>query len=324
MTRDGEAPSEADRNDYDSPWKDLLQALFRPFMAFFFPDAEADVDWARAPEFLDKELQKVTRKAETGRGYVDKLVKVWRHDGQEAWVLVHVEVQTGRDSRFPKRMYIYNYRLFDRYERTVASLAVLADDDPGWRPAGFWSSLWGCRAGIDFPVVKLLDYAGQPEKPSAEPANPFEVVVQAHLAALATRQDPKARLGQKISVTRRLYRLGLDRQQILAVYAFIDWVMALPQGLEIDYHNAVASFEEEQKMRYVTTAERIGMEKGERIGKAEGERIGEARVLARQLEKRFGPLSEERRRQLELADAESLLEWSERILTAQTVDEVFH
>jgi hypothetical protein len=110
----------------------------------------------------------------------------------------------------------------------------------------------------------------------------------------------------------------------LAVYAFIDWVMALPQGLEIDYPNAVASLDEEQKMRYVTTAERIGMEKGERIGMEKGERIGEAKMLVRLLEMRFGPLSEERRRQLESADAESLLEWSERILTAQTVDEVFH
>jgi hypothetical protein len=33
-------------------------------------------------------------------------------------------------------MYVYNYRLFDRHDRRVASLAVLADDDPSWRPEG--------------------------------------------------------------------------------------------------------------------------------------------------------------------------------------------
>jgi hypothetical protein len=241
---------------------------------------------------------------------------------------VHIEVQTGQESTFAERMYVYNYRLYDRYRRPVASLAVLADDAPGWRPTGFSLDLWGCRAGIDFPMAKLLDYAAQPAKSVAEPANPFEVVVQAHLAALATRQDPQARLGRKIGLTRQLYRLGLEREQILAVYAFIDWVMALPRGLEVDYHNAIESLEEEQKMRYVTTAERIGMEKGERIGMEKGERIGEkrgeAKMLARQLEVRFGALSEERRRQLEAADADRLLEWSERILTAETIDEVFH
>jgi hypothetical protein len=44
--------------------------------------------------------------------------------------LVHVEVQTARDADFPRRMYVCNYRIFDRYNRAVASLAVLADDVP--------------------------------------------------------------------------------------------------------------------------------------------------------------------------------------------------
>ena len=56
-------------------------------------------------------------------------------------------------------MYVYNYRVFDRYNRPVASLAVLADDDPDWRPTEFRRSLFGCEAGIRFPPVKLLDFA---------------------------------------------------------------------------------------------------------------------------------------------------------------------
>ena len=31
------------------------------------------------------------------------------------------------ESDFAKRMYVYNYRLFDRYDRPVVSLAVLGD-----------------------------------------------------------------------------------------------------------------------------------------------------------------------------------------------------
>jgi len=38
-----------------------------------------------------------------------------------------IEVQGRRDSDFAKRMFTYNYRLFDRYARPIASLAVLAD-----------------------------------------------------------------------------------------------------------------------------------------------------------------------------------------------------
>src|SRR5438270_4328333 len=116
--------------DYDSPWKEALEVYFRAFLALFFPHIHADIDWSRGFLFLDKELQKIVPMAARGRLYVDKLVKVWRPSGREAWVLIHVEVQTQRDPDFPSRMYGYNTRLFDRYNRRVVSLAVLADDDP--------------------------------------------------------------------------------------------------------------------------------------------------------------------------------------------------
>ncbi|NEO01472.1 MAG: hypothetical protein F6K50_40605, partial [Moorea sp. SIO3I7] len=38
----------------------------------------------------------------------DKLVKVWRTDGQETWVLIHVEVQSQYESVFAERIYVYN------------------------------------------------------------------------------------------------------------------------------------------------------------------------------------------------------------------------
>ena len=77
-------------DDYDSPWKEILEAYFSDFMAFFFPSIAEGVDWDRGYIFLDKELQQVVRDAELGRRFADKLVQVWRRDGEEAWVLVHV------------------------------------------------------------------------------------------------------------------------------------------------------------------------------------------------------------------------------------------
>jgi len=82
--------SEQPSSDYDSPWKEAIERYFEPFTAFFFPQAYAEIDWAKGYEFLDKELQQVVRDAEIGRKYVDKLVKVWTKNGEEAWVLVAV------------------------------------------------------------------------------------------------------------------------------------------------------------------------------------------------------------------------------------------
>ena len=59
--------------DYDSPWKDVLEAYFEPFMAFFFPQAHAEIDWTQGYEFLDKELAQVVRDAELARvGWVER------------------------------------------------------------------------------------------------------------------------------------------------------------------------------------------------------------------------------------------------------------
>ncbi len=136
------------QTEYDSPWKQILQLYFADFMLFFFPQAHREIDWSRGFEFLDKELAQVVRDAELGRRLADKLVKVYRTGGDEVWVLVHVEVQSQEETDFPRRMFVYNYRIFDRYNRSVASLAVLGDENTNWRPSSFGYELFGCK--VDF------------------------------------------------------------------------------------------------------------------------------------------------------------------------------
>jgi len=308
-------PSTARRADYDTPWKDVLDRWHRQFLEFFFPLAAAEIDWSRGHEFLDKELQKVTRRAVVGRRHVDKLIKVWRRSGAETWVLIHTEVQGNREADFPRRLYTYHSRLTDRYNRPVATFVVLTDDHPDWRPARYEQALWGCRAVLEFPSIKLLDYRDRVTELETS-ANPFALVALAHLAAIATRRDPPARLEHKIGLTRRLYRRGLERDDILSLYAFIDWVLALPDALEEDYHRCIQAIEEAEHMQYVTTAERIGIQKGRQEG--------EVAMLLRLIARKFGPPTDTVRERIAGADPETLLEWSDRILAAQTLDEVLH
>jgi hypothetical protein len=103
--------------DFDSPWKQILERFLADFLAFFFPEAHAGIDWSRGYTFLDKELQQVVRDAKLGRRLADKLVQVWLRDGSETWVLIHLEVQSQEEQDFAQRMFVYHYRLFDRYRR---------------------------------------------------------------------------------------------------------------------------------------------------------------------------------------------------------------
>ncbi|MEW6218893.1 MAG: hypothetical protein AB1634_05070 [Thermodesulfobacteriota bacterium] len=75
----------AGQDDFDTPWKEILTRYFPEFMAFFFPEAAANIDWSRRHVFLDKELRQVTRDAQQGLRLADKLAKVWRQDGEETW-----------------------------------------------------------------------------------------------------------------------------------------------------------------------------------------------------------------------------------------------
>jgi len=55
-------------------------------MEFYFPDAHAEIDWAKGHIFLDQELRAVVQDAELGMRFVDKLVRVNVMNGDEKWV----------------------------------------------------------------------------------------------------------------------------------------------------------------------------------------------------------------------------------------------
>ena len=93
-----------------------------------------------------------------GKRFVDKLVRVNVLNGDEKWIYIHVEVQGTKQAEFAKRMFVYNYRIFDRYDRPVASLAVLADTHKQWKPTSYSLTVLGCSHTFNFLVAKLTDY----------------------------------------------------------------------------------------------------------------------------------------------------------------------
>jgi predicted transposase YdaD len=58
-------------------------------------------------------------------------------------------------------------------------------------------------------------------------------------------------------------------------------------------------------------------------GRQQGRQEGEARVVLRQLRLKFGPLEPAIEDRVRSADTDRLLEWGERVLTAQSLQDVF-
>jgi hypothetical protein len=300
--------------DLDSPWKEALDHFLAPFLAFFFPRAHADIDWTRGYQALDKEFQQLIRASEVGRRLADKLFKVWLTDGEECWLLIHIEVQGGYEKDFAQRMFVYNYRAFDRYNQPVVSLAVLCDEEPSWRPDAFAYGRWDCTMGIRFGVAKLLDYASQAEILERN-ANPFAPVVLAHLTAQATRDDPARRQLGKRRLVRALYERDWSAQQVRELFRLVDWILALPAELEEQFRQDLYAYEKERHMPYLSSIERLARDEGLREGLLE--------AITLDLDTKFGRASRKLLPKIRaITEIEALRKLLRAIKTAKALDEV--
>jgi hypothetical protein len=248
-------------DDNDSPWKEALQLYFPSFLAFFFADIHRDIDWRRGYEALDKEFQQILRKAKLGKRFADKLFKVWLKDGSDCWILIHVEIQAEVEKAFPKRMFEYHLAIRRMYNREVAGLALLCDDQPDWKPTAFGYERWGCRMELTFRIAKLLDWL--PRRAELETSdNPIATVVLAHLEAKQTRQDVVGRKKEKLRLAKGLLQRNWSADDVRELFRLIDWLMALPEDLDEEFKTEFFKFEEEKNVAYVTSVERSGIKKG--------------------------------------------------------------
>jgi len=152
----------------------------------------------------------------------------------------------------------------------------------------------------------FLAYA-LPRIPAREHFDSTNLVARLNLPNMAYGADEK--LEVYAHAMRGLDTLEPDPERRLKYLDFIDIYAALDENERIVYRQRYP----EEVAKMTRFAERF-IEEG--IGQ------GEARVLLRQLTLKFGPVPEAVRMRIESADAETLLLWSERVLSADHIDEV--
>ncbi|NCO39705.1 MAG: transposase [Armatimonadetes bacterium CG_4_10_14_3_um_filter_66_18] len=308
---------ETARDDFDHPWKEIIELFFSGFMAFFFPEADADIDWERGAEFLDKELQYAIGVAGGGSPSVDKLVKVWRRNGAETWLLAHVEVQNQALADFPWRVHVYHSAIFAHFRCCVVTLVILGDARRGWRPHSSEYGAWGGRSLLEFPIAKLLDYEDRWEELEAS-GNPFAPVVMAHLKTIATQGDPQSRYEWKIRILRWLHREGLDLQDFRNLFRFIDWLMRLPVELDERCIADIRRYEEETNMPWMSPFEQRTFDRGIAHGSLQAAREAVIEAVHLRFPNAAATLDEA---VMELDDAALLRELLRKAITATSLEE---
>ena len=257
------------RSGSDEGWKMILDRYFPEFLEFYFPNIYQDIELDRI-EFVGTDFVKITKDSEVGSRYADKIAKVVLKEGGEKILLVHVEVQGEPEKEFERRLYTYNYRIYERFGTDVVTLVVLTGNTALSGPFCFEFRRWGFHAylrvsgGEDWSEYR--DRVGELEKS----VNPFAVVTLTHLRFLEAYGNDDVRLFWKKVLVKSLYRRGYSREDILNLYYFIDWVIALPEEMETKFSEDIHDFEEGMNMVYVSSMERLGLKKGHQKGLEEG------------------------------------------------------
>lgn len=130
------------------------------------------------------------------------------------------------------------------------------------------------------------------------------------------------KLYQRALQDRGLYSCGFSGPQVRELFRLLDWVLALPRDLEYAFKQELARFEEENRMPYVTSVERIARKEGLQEGRQEGleEACNRLRVqILQQYQSRWGPPATDVAESLELVqDIDRLAEILTLTVTAKS------
>lgn len=275
------------RNESDSAWKNILDTYLKECLDFCLPELSRLIDWSKPYVSLDKELHAIIKGTKKDSRFADKLYKVYLKNGEKKLIFIHVEVQGEYDSEFTQRMFVYRYRIFDKYKKEIVSIAILTDDKKDWRPEKFQMGLPGAYLTSEFWTIKVLDFENRLHE-LENSKNPFASVILVQLKALQNKnKSDKDRKKFKIALTKQLLKRGLNRENIIHLLKFLDWLIGLPEELEIEYSNELFDLEE-TTMAYVTIeslAIKRGLEKGLQQGLEQGLQQGLEQGLEKGLEK---------------------------------------
>lgn len=255
--------------DFDSSWKAVIDKFTEQFFEFYFYDIYTLIDFTEPFQFMDKELQKIFSRSKSGLKVADKLIKVKLKSGDDRIIFIHIEIQGENQKDFAKRMMWYNFRIRDKYDFDVISVALLTGS-VGDVSNVFSFEMQGFSLHFEFPVVRINDYRNiVSEQYNSD--NPFALLTLALLKSFETHGDNTKVMDWKFRLYKILIEKYGDYEYSRVILNFIDWIFILPDDLDEIFINKIHEIKEDRKiMAHVNVLERKAMEKGFEKGVEEG------------------------------------------------------
>ena len=228
---------------HDELLKGIFEENFLDFLRFMYSQADSIFDLSRDVQFMDKELLAIVpdRDRKKGKRIADLLAKVHLMDGTEKWILIHTEIEAGSQEDFAFRLLQYHYRLLDRYQVPVETIAVYTGNEHQFRPTCYQYQVIDTQLHFKYRTYHILDHS---ESDLLAMDNIFALVVLACQKALLEGKVPDEELGvDRLTIAKALLRHNIDRDRIIGFLVFLKNFLYI-NDLEINriFHRRVSLF----------------------------------------------------------------------------------
>lgn len=218
----GEGGAGIPRKKNDSLLKAAFEDCFVHLLRFFFKEADELFDINRGIDFIDKELLEITpdRLRHGGTRTTDLLARVYLLDGQEQWILLHLEIQTESNEWFSYRMFEYYYRAIDRYNKPIVAFVIFTGGANQKQPSAYTYNLLGTEISYKYNVYQIFQHS---DEELLEWDNPFALVVLAAKKAHLENEVPEEVLNeQRFIIARTMIASGkYSKKQIEEFILFL-------------------------------------------------------------------------------------------------------
>lgn len=296
----------------------------------FLPELASYID-ASSLVFVDKEVFTDVTSGE--RHEADLVVRAKLKDA-DSFFLIHIETQAHAEEEFPRRMFKYFARLYERFAVPVYPIVVFSFDVPRRKqPASH---------RVSFPDLKVLEFRYRVIQLNRLNWRDFLRQKNPIAGALMAKMNiaPEDRVRVKLECLRLLATLRLDRARAQLISGFVDTYLRLEGDEENRFRAAIEHLrirEKERVMEIVTSWMQEGIEKGLKQGLEQGREQGREQgleqgreqgkqkmllLVTRLLEKRFGQIGQDWVQRISGLTLDQLESLGESLIDFSTREEV--
>lgn len=293
--------------DHDRLFKELIQTFFWEFIELFLPEVLEYVE-TDSLTFLPEEI--FTDVTSGDKRKIDLLAQV-KWQGQDSYLLIHLESQAYNQKEFERRMFHYFARLDAKYLLPIFPIVIFSYDEPK-RPEK-------SQYTVNFPNRKILEFNYFAIQLNNLNWRNFLNQPNPVAAALMAKMDfkPEERVRVKLECLRMLVTLQLNPAKIELISGFIDTYLRLNTTEEQELNTELKQanlVEEEQIMEIVTS----WMEKGIEQGIEQGEQ----KIIKRQLKRRFNNINPALESRITSLSSEQIENLADAIFDLQSLDDL--